>query len=296
MAKINYNYWIAATRPKTLPAGFVPVILGSSIAFADGKFNLFLAIITLICSTVLQIISNFVNEIYDYTKGTDSTERLGPKRMVASGFISVDEMTKGTIILACVAALLGTVIICMSDLWVLLIGVAALAFAWMYTGGPYPLSYHGLGDLFVFIFFGIIAVNGSYYVQTLSFSPIVLLASIATGFLSMNILGVNNFRDIDTDPKSGKLTLSSMLGHDNCIIFYEALCFGAFCVPIVLAVVQKNWFNLLPLLAIPLGLKLINEMKTFKGEQLNKVLAGSGQLVLIHGILSSLGFILYRII
>lgn len=292
-AKIKY--WLLATRPKTLPAGLVPVLLGSSLAFESGKLRIWLAILTLICSVILQIIANFVNEIYDYEKGADTEERLGPQRMVASGLISIEEMKKGVLFASCAALLLGTAIVIMSSLWILLVGIICLAFAWMYTGGPYPLAYHGYGDLLVFVFFGIVAVNFSYFVQTLYLSPTVLLASIAPGLLSMNILGINNFRDIETDRKAGKMTLSLRLGHDNCIILYQALLFGAFCVPILLSVVQKSWWNLLPLLALPYGYILTRRMEIFHGKELNEVLAGSGKLVFIHGILSCLGFIFTRV-
>lgn len=292
----SIKHWLLATRPKTLPAGTVPVVLGSSIAFCDGKLNILIAVLCLLCSAFMQIIANFVNEIYDFKRGADTKERTGPQRMVASGIISAKEMSVGAIVLGIITVILGGIIILNSGIWILITGVVALIFAWLYTGGPYPLAYHGLGDICVLIFFGLVAVNGTYYAQTLELSPICLLASFAPGFLSMNILGINNFRDIDTDKKAGKFTLSTKLGRENCIFLYRSLMMLAFIVPVVLYVIKSSVMFLFPLALIPFGLKLINDMKTKNGTALNSVLAGTGQMVFFHGILSSLGFILLKIL
>lgn len=290
------KHWILATRPKTLPAGIVPVLLGSSIAYADGKLNIFLSGIILIASLLIQIMTNFINEIFDFKKGADTSERKGPKRMVASGIITPSQMKNAVIILAVITVGLGSVIIYKSDSYILLIGVLSLIFTYLYTGGPYPLAYNGLGDLFVLIFFGIIAVCGTYYALTLELTWSVFIASLAPGFLSMNILGVNNYRDIDTDKSVNKNTLQVKIGKKNSLKLYSLLMIMAFLVPIVLFIKDGYYFYLLPLAAVPLAIKLINAVKTRQGIELNEVLAGTGKLVFIHGILSAVGFIMRDII
>ena len=187
---------------------------------------------------------------------------------------------------------LGLIIVANSDYYILAVGLISLFFAWLYTGGPYPLAYNGLGDVFVFVFFGLVAVCGSYYAQTLSWNWLTFIAAIAPGLLSMNILGVNNYRDIDTDKVAGKRTLSVKIGKANAILMYQLSLAMAFIVPIAIFAINLNLLSLLPLMLIPIGLKLIKSLKTKVGIELNEVLAGSGKLVFLHGILTSIGFLI----
>ena len=288
----NAKHWLLATRPKTLPAGIVPVLLGSSIAYSEGKLNWLVAVLALICSLLIQIITNFINEIYDFKKGADTAERKGPQRMVASGIISPKQMAFASALLGLITFGLGLIIVANSDYYILAVGLISLFFAWLYTGGPYPLAYNGLGDVFVFVFFGLVAVCGSYYAQTLSWNWLTFIAAIAPGLLSMNILGVNNYRDIDTDKVAGKRTLSVKIGKANAILMYQLSLAMAFIVPIAIFAINLNLLSLLPLILIPIGLKLIKSLKTKVGIELNEVLAGSGKLVFLHGILTSIGFLI----
>lgn len=292
MAKIKY--WLLATRPRTLFAGLAPVMIGSAIAYSDGKFQPALAGIIMLASLLIQIITNFINEIYDHKKGADTAERKGPQRMVASGLISPKEMRNGVILLSIITLILGGFIVYYSDYYILLVGVLSLLFAYSYTGGPYPLAYNGLGDIFVLIFFGIIAVCGTYYALSLDITWTVFLASLAPGFLSMNILGVNNYRDIDTDKIANKNTLQVKLGKEKSIRLYMFLMGLSLLVPASLYFLTGKLPHLLPLLTTPYMDKLINELKTKTGVELNSVLAGTGKLVFIHALLTSLAFVLWK--
>lgn len=290
------GYFFKATRPKTLPASAVPVLIGSAAAYYTmGEINWFYFAITIICSIFIQITTNYVNEIYDFKKGVDTAERLGPQRMVASGFITANEMTIASVVIAVTTFLLGMILVYHAGWVILAAGVTSLLFAWLYTGGPYPLAYNGLGDVFVFIFFGLVAVCGSFYVQTGSINEVVLISVLAPGLISTNILGVNNYRDIETDRKAGKKTLSVKIGESASRKLYAVLAILAYLSPLLTYVVTCNLFSLLPLLTIPLTVKLIKQVDTKTGKSLNETLAGTGKLLLLHGMLTAFTFILMRI-
>ena len=172
------NKWYLASRPKTLPASLIPVLIGASIAYYDNSIEVGYLIITFVCALLIQIITNFINEIYDYKKGADNEERLGPKRFVASGEISVKTMKYVSTILIIITFLLGLILVYGAGLLILAIGIFSLLFAYLYTAGPFPLAYKGFGDLFVLIFFGVVAVSGTYYIQTHSINIIVIIQSL----------------------------------------------------------------------------------------------------------------------
>lgn len=174
-----FQAWMLAIRPKTLPAGAMPVVIGSALAAADGVFRPLPALVALICALGIQIATNFINEIYDFRKGADTAERLGPTRTVAAGIITEQTMTRVSISLGVSVFVLGLYLVAIGGWPILLIGVLSLLFAWAYTGGPFPIAYSGLGDVFVFIFFGLVAVGGTYYVQALSLPTAVLVAAAA---------------------------------------------------------------------------------------------------------------------
>ena len=283
--------WMLAIRPKTLPAGAVPVVLGSALAAADGRFRFLPALVALICALGIQVATNFINEIYDFRKGADTVERLGPTRTVAAGIISEKTMIKVSASLAGSVFLLGLYLVYTAGWPILLIGVFSLLFAWGYTGGPYPIAYSGLGDLFVFVFFGLVAVGGTYYVQAHELAFPILLAAVAPGAFSVNILLVNNIRDIATDRKVGKMTLPARIGGEWARRLYIALTVLAYLVPGLLWLNHYSPWALLSLLSAPLAFRMVRELYASEGRELNQVLAGTGKLMTLHGLLFAAGLL-----
>jgi 1,4-dihydroxy-2-naphthoate octaprenyltransferase len=288
--------WMLAIRPKTLPAGAVPIVLASALAFANGAFRLLPALIALICALGIQIATNFINEIYDFRKGADTADRLGPTRTVAAGIISERTMTRVSVALAVSVFLLGLYLVAIGGWPVLLIGVLSLIFAWAYTGGPYPIAYSGLGDVFVFIFFGLVAVGGTYYVQALSLPFPVLVAASAPGAFSVCILLVNNIRDIETDRKVGKMTLPARIGAPAARGIYVFLTVLAYAVPFIMILFGYSAWCLLCLLSIPLAVGMVKKLYGSEGRELNQVLAGTGKVLTVHGVLFSAGLIIQHMI
>ncbi len=284
--------WMLAIRPKTLPAGAVPVILGSALAAADGRFLFLPALVALICALGIQVATNFINEIYDFRKGADTVERLGPTRTVAAGIISEKTMIRVSASLVGTVFLLGLFLVYTSGWPILVVGLLSLLFAWAYTGGPYPIAYSGLGDLFVFVFFGLVAVGGTYYVQSHALSLSVLLAAVAPGFFSVNILLVNNIRDIATDRTVGKMTLPARIGGEWARRLYIVLTVVAFLVPAFLFLNGYSPWGMLSLLSAPLAFSMIRQLYASEGRELNNVLAGTGKLMTLHGLLFAVGLLI----
>ncbi|MEI6652616.1 MAG: 1,4-dihydroxy-2-naphthoate polyprenyltransferase [Chlorobiaceae bacterium] len=284
--------WMLAIRPKTLPAGAVPVILGSALAAVDGQFRFLPALVALICALGIQVATNFINEIYDFRKGADTAERLGPTRTVAAGIISEKTMIKVSASLVGTVFLLGLYLVYTSGWPILVVGLLSLLFAWAYTGGPYPIAYSGLGDLFVFVFFGLVAVGGTYYVQADALSLPVLLAAVAPGAFSVNILLVNNIRDIATDRTVGKMTLPARIGGEWARKLYIALTVVAFLVPAFLFLNGYSPWGMLSLLSAPLAFSMIRQLYESEGRELNNVLAGTGKLMTLHGLLFAAGLLI----
>ena len=295
MNKINLfmslKHWLLATRPKTLPAGLIPVIVGSSLAYSVSEINYLYFGVTVVCSLSIQIITNYINEIFDFKKGADTKDRIGPQRQVASGNISLRSMTLTSIILIALTFGLGLILVARGGLPILLTGIFSLFFAYAYTGGPYPLAYKGIGDIFVLIFFGIIAVAGTFYIQTLQITIVSILSGLAPGFLSMNILGVNNIRDINTDKLVNKLTLAVRIGETRAKYLYIILNILSYLSIFTIYYLFGSLWILLPLLSLPYGMYLSIKINKFKGSELNKILEGTGKLLLIFGILMSVSFI-----
>jgi 1,4-dihydroxy-2-naphthoate octaprenyltransferase len=288
--------WLLAVRPKTLPAGAMPVILASALAFADGTFRLLPALVALVCALGIQIATNFINEIYDFRKGADTVERLGPTRTVAAGIISERTMIRVSAGLMISVFILGLYLVSVGGWPVLLIGVLSLLFAWAYTGGPFPIAYSGLGDVFVFIFFGLVAVGGTYYVQALTLSLPVIAAAAVPGAFSVNILLVNNIRDIETDLRVGKMTLPARIGAPRARILYVFLTVIAYVMPLYLVISGYSAWCLLCLLSLPLAVGMVRKLYRSEGRDLNQVLAGTGKVLTVHGALLSLGLIIQTII
>lgn len=295
MEKSKLRIWIDAARPKTLWAAVAPVIIGSAMAFSDGKFHLLSVFVALMGAILIQIGTNYANDYFDFKKGTDSKDRLGPERATAAGLIKPIVMRNAFIIVFLLAFLVGLYLIYRAGWPILIIGILSILFGILYTGGPYPLGYNGLGDIFVLIFFGPVAVGGTYYVQTLDITWPVILAGLSPGLISTALLTVNNLRDIHTDRKAGKRTLAVRFGilftrMEYLITILIALCI----VPLVLLYLEPHHPYALAgifvfLFALPsIKAVFLNEINA----ELNEVLGRTGKILLLYSIIFSLGWIL----
>lgn len=228
--------WILATRPKTLLASIGPVILGLAVAYSlSGKLNIVLAIATLLCAILMQIGTNLVNDYFDFKKGVDDKDRLGPTRVTSSGLLSEEEVKKGYMVTFSLALLIGIYLMIMGGLPIVIICISSLIVAYCYTGGPFPLSYNALGELAALIFFGPVAVWGTYFLQTLSFDKEPALIGLGPGFIAAAILAVNNLRDIESDRKSGKTTIASFCGADSGKLLILVFILASTFMPLYLA-------------------------------------------------------------
>jgi len=293
-AKLSpFQIWILAIRPKTLPAAASPVILGSALALRDNQFLFNLAFATLLCALLLQIGANLANDVFDYYRGADKPGRLGPIRVTQAGLLKPSQVVMGIWIVFSVAALLGIYLTLNAGWPVLFIGFFAIFTAITYTGGPKPLGYYGLGDLFVFIFFGPVALCGTYFIQTGQVTLDALLISLPMGFLIVNILVVNNLRDIETDRLAGKMTLAVRLGEKGSRTEYLVLLVAAYLVPLGmwLSGMVSPWVNLV-FLTLPMSYRLLRSIWRDRGKPLNLALAMSGRLTLFFSILFSIGLLI----
>ncbi|MEZ4767482.1 MAG: 1,4-dihydroxy-2-naphthoate polyprenyltransferase [Caldilineales bacterium] len=290
--------WWLAIRPKTLPAAVGPVLVGIGLAVGDGVFSVLPALAALIGALLLQIASNLANDYYDFVKGYDRADRTGPTRVAASGLISLRELRLGLAVVLGLAALVGAYLIWVGGPPILIIGVAGMISAVIYSGGPFPLSANGLGDLFVFVFFGLAAVVGTYYVQALAVTPAAWIAAVAPGTLITAILVVNNLRDIDTDARAGKRTLAVRLGAAGARGEYTLLLVLAYLTPVALlagmalqdSLRPVDLLALLPWLTLPKALRLRRVIYSgVQGPVLNKTLAGTAQLSLWFSALFAAG-------
>ncbi len=285
--------WILAARPKTLPAAIGPILVGAALALADGLFQWGPALAALICALLLQIGSNFANDYFDFFKGADTHERLGPTRATAAGLLSPAAMRWGMIVVFGAAAVVGLFLIWVGGWPIFWAGLAAMIAALAYTGGPFPFGYHGLGELFVFLFFGLVAVCGTYYVQAHSLTTTAILAAVPPGLLITAILVVNNLRDIDTDRRANKRTLAVRLGRRGTQIEYALLLLLAYLTPLWLWLgMDKVAWILLPWLTLPLAVPLLRAVFTIQGKVLNGTLAGTARLSLLYSILLAAGLLL----
>jgi len=289
----KFKNWILASRPKTLPAAVVPVVVGASLAYSQGKLILLNSLIALFCSLLIQIGTNFVNDLYDFLKGSDKEDRKGPQRVLANGFISVKEMKTGSALVFLLALIAGLYLVYVGGVIVLIIGVASILAGILYTAGPFPLAYNGLGDLFVFIFFGIVGTAGTYYINTFEFSLLSLIAAIPVGALITNILLVNNYRDINEDKAADKKTTTVIFGRSFTRRQYIFLILLSYLVPVTFFVYfDYSYLIFLPFLSIPLAVNLVKMLYKLEGEALNKTLALTAKFSGLYGILFSIGLIL----
>lgn len=285
--------WIVASRPRTLTAAVVPVVVGSALAWRDHAFHGWVALAALSAAVLIQIGTNFANDVYDFKKGADTAARVGPTRVTSAGLLTPGQVERGMVVVFGLAVLLGLYLVYVGGWPILLIGVFSILAGLAYTAGPFPLGYNGLGDVAVFIFFGLVAVTGTYYVQAETVTPAVWWAAVPIGAIATAIIVVNNVRDTDTDRAAGKRTLSVLLGRPAARLEYVALLLMAYAAPFVLWLVfQFSVWTLLPWLTLPLAWSYIRAIYTTEGPALNRTLGGTAQLLAQYGALFALGLTL----
>lgn len=288
------QHWIEAARPQTLPAAITPVLTGAGIAHYFDSFSWIPVVIALLSASLIQIGTNFANDYYDFKKGADTQERVGFERPTSTGAISEKQMLIATWGAMVLAFLTGLVLVWIGGPIILGIGLLSLLFGILYTGGPFPLAYNGLGDLFVFLFFGVIAVTTTVYLQTSQWLPIAFLLSIGIGTLCVNILVVNNLRDVKQDEKVHKRTLGVLFGERFLKIEYSLMLLIALFIPVWVRIetIHSNWL-FLPLLISPFSLIPLRNV-WLHGEKfsLNNTLKQTALLMFGYGMLLTIALFL----
>jgi 1,4-dihydroxy-2-naphthoate octaprenyltransferase len=283
-----------AARPRTLPAAVAPVLVGTALAVADDEFRPAAFVAALVASVFIQIGTNLSNDYSDARRGADTEDRLGPVRVTAGGLMPPRRVLTGTYVAFGIAVAAGLYLASVAGWELLLVGVASIAAGVLYTGGPRPYGYEGLGEVFVFLFFGLVAVVGSYYVQAEALPWEAFALSVPVGLLASAILVVNNLRDIDTDRRAGKKTLAVKIGRGRTRGLFLAMLAVAFAVPpAVAAAGGLSAWVLLPLIGAPLAARLWQTVRArTDGPSLNGALAGTGALLGIFSLLLSAGVLL----
>lgn len=291
---MSFNIWIHAARPKTLPASVAPVLIGTAMAYADGHFHpaVFAAIVFAVL--MIQVGTNYANDYYDCIKGADTEKRQGPVRATQAGLVSAAAMRRAFILAFGLAMAAGLYLVWKGGVPIIVIGLCSVACGILYTAGPFPLGYLGLGDIFVLVFFGPVAVGGTYYLQTGQINIPVLLAGLSPGLISTALLTVNNIRDYATDKVANKKTLVVRFGPRFGRIEYD-VCIAAAClIPVVLSMMTRShYFCNLALLTLVFAIHPIKTLHSRPDAQtLNEVLAKTGKLVLIYSVLFSIGWVI----
>ena len=289
-----FEKWILAARPKTLWASIAPVVVGTALAYGDGAHHWPSALIALACAVLIQIGTNFANDYFDYEKGADTEERMGPLRVTQSGMVSPTTMKWATAVIFFSACVGGAILTWRGGWPIAVVGLLCILSGLLYTGGPYPLGYLGLGDLFVLIFFGPVAVGGTYYVQALQLNTTVLVAGMGPGLLITAILTVNNLRDIEVDRKAGKRTLAVRFGKTFTRWEYALLVLVGISIPPILYL--RSGQHLSSLLSLLVVLPAISTFRGVfghaEGPSLNPVLANTARISLLYSVLFSVGWLL----
>lgn len=287
--------WLLAIRPRTLFVGATPVLVGAALAHRSGTFAPLPALAALVGALLLQIGSNLANDVFDYEKGADTEERLGPLRVTQAGLLTPSAMKRGMAVVFALALAVGVYLTSVAGWPIVVIGLLSIAAAIAYTGGPYPLGYNGLGDVFVFAFFGLVAVVGTAWVASGELSAQAFYAGAAVGALATNVLVVNNVRDIEQDQKAGKRTVIVRFGRRFGELEYIACVAVAYAVPLLFVLLGfASLMALLPWATLPLALKLWSRVRHERGAALNLVLANTAKLVFLHGLLFALGLAVAR--
>ncbi|MGB5105690.1 MAG: 1,4-dihydroxy-2-naphthoate polyprenyltransferase [Candidatus Zixiibacteriota bacterium] len=289
----RWQIWALAARPKTLWAAIGPVIIGAAIALDDGAFHAMSFAAALLGAVLIQIGTNFANDLFDFTKKTDTAERVGPLRVTQAGLVSPNQMRNATIITFGIAFLIGTYLVYRGGLPIVAIGLLSILFGVLYTAGPYPLGYNGLGDIFVFIFFGPVAVGGTYFVMAQNITASALLAGISPGLLSAAILAVNNTRDIETDAAAGKKTLAVRFGRRFSEIEFIVLVSAAGAFPVVYYIATRSHpYAAISSLAIIPAVFVARQLIAQRGAALNSALASTGKILALYSVLFAVGWLL----
>lgn len=286
--------WLLAARPKTLAAAIVPVMVGAGLAYQQETLLWLPSLVALFCAVMIQVGTNFANDYYDHKSGADNDGRIGFTRATSGGMVAPEAMKTAAIISMAVAFLAGMYLVWHGGWVILLIGILSIIFGIAYTGGPFPLAYNGLGDVFVFVFFGFVAVMGTYYVNALEWSMLSFWASLAVGALCVNILVVNNLRDVEQDEKAGKRTLGVFFGERFLKLEYLLMMMLAYSIPPHFLFREGfTWPVLLPLLLLPFAIKLVWAVFNEKDKpKLNRVLELTAMFMLLFGALFTAGIVL----
>jgi len=288
-----WQMWLLAARPKTLPAAVAPVIAGTAVAIHEGGEHWPSAILAMLTALLLQIAANFASDALDFRRGADTHERVGPTRITASGFASPETVLRATGIVIALAIVTGLPLVIRGGWPILLLGLAAIVCAVAYTGGPFPLAYLGLGEVFVFLFFGLAAVAGTAYIQTGNLTALAIAASVPVGALAVAILIVNNLRDIVTDRAAGKHTIAVRLGVRGTRMEYATMLVIAGAAPIVFWIVGwLDWMVIVTILWWPVGVSLWNQVSTRSGPDLNPTLGNTGRGLLLYSVVLATALIL----
>ncbi|MGY8737504.1 MAG: 1,4-dihydroxy-2-naphthoate polyprenyltransferase, partial [bacterium] len=283
--------WRMAIRPQTLPVSIGPVLVGTAVAHVEGALQVGPAIAAGLGALFLQIGSNFANDVFDFEKGADTEDRIGPPRAAVLGLLSPAQLKAGMGVVFALATLAGLYLSSVAGPAILAVGFVSILAAIAYTGGPYPLGYHGLGDVAVFLFFGLVAVVGTTFVQTGSLPSLAWICAVPVGTLATAILVVNNLRDIDTDTVAGKRTLAVRFGRSGARFEWLVLVGGAYLVPVALWLVlgMSPWV-LIPMASLPRAVRIYGVIsQTEEGPALNAALAGTAQLGFLYSLLLALG-------
>jgi len=294
---MNIYSWWTACRPNTLIVSIAPVLIGLSLSIHDNNFTSYaVALLTIITAILIQIGTNLINDLYDFIKGADNENRLGPIRATQSGLLSKKQIKIGAIWCFILALILGCYLVYIGGIPILIIGSLSLLSGYCYTAGPYPLAYNGLGDIFVFIFFGLIAVSGTYYLQSnILFDIDCILIGSSIGFLAVAILCVNNIRDINSDAKVGKKTLAVRFGKSKITLLYDIMLLGSYLFIIIL-IFKEGFLNQLGLfllfLSFPIAVKLIFDIHKQSGEALNLILVRTAILLRTFAFLLIIGILI----
>jgi 1,4-dihydroxy-2-naphthoate octaprenyltransferase len=284
--------WILASRPSTLAAAVVPVVVGAACAYAMGGLRLDGTLAALLGAIWIQIGTNFANDVFDFEKGADTKDRIGPTRAVQAGLLDAAQMRRGMWVAFAVAVLIGAYLTWVAGWPLVVIGIASILSGIAYTGGPYPLGYNGLGDVFVFAFFGFVAVCGTVFINLETVPEIAWWAAVPVGAVSTAILVVNNVRDRVSDATAGKRTLVVLLGRRGGVAEYILLMLAAYLVPVVLVMRGvAGWWGLLPLVSLPMAVALTLQLSRLDGPPLNATLVGTARLLFVYGVLFAVGIV-----
>jgi len=286
--------WALAARPRTLPAAIAPVLVGTALAIAEDHFKALAFLAALVGSVFIQIGTNLSNDYSDARRGADTEDRLGPVRVTAGGLMPPRRVLVGTYVAFGIAVAAGLYLVAITGPELLVVGAASIAAGVLYTGGPRPYGYEGLGEVFVFLFFGVVAVVGTYYVQAQELPWEAFALSVPIGLLASAILVVNNIRDADTDRRAGKRTLAVRLGRERTRVLFAAMLAVSYLAVVAVPLAGGlTWWVALPLLSLPLALPLWRTVRDrTDGPSLNRALADMGRLLGVFSLLLAVGILL----